>query len=67
MNIGNFEFNCSKMGTGEVKYLSCKNMIKICRFKEPVFKTDNGGSYWVAEDKPLKSLLEAIKSRGISW
>jgi len=67
MNTGNFEFNCSKMGTGEVENLICKNVIKICRFKEPVFNSENSGSFWVAENKPLSNLLDAIKSREISW
>jgi len=66
-NIGNFEITCSVIGDGKIQYLDCKNVIKTCRFKDPVFNSENTGSYWVAEDKPLNSLLEAIKGRGISW
>jgi len=67
VNMENFEITCSIIGDGKVEYLDCKGVIKTCRFREPVFKADNVGSYWVAENKPLNSLLEAIKGRGISW
>jgi len=67
MDIEDFEFNCSKVGPGEFKNLNCENVIKICRFKEPVFNSENNGSYWVAENKPLSNLLDVIKNRGISW
>jgi hypothetical protein len=67
MNTGNFEFNCSKMGTGEVEHLNCKEVVKICKFEKPVFNSENSGSFWVAENIPLSNLLDAIKSREISW
>jgi len=67
IKIENFEITCSIIGDGKVDYLDCKNVMKVCRFKEPVFNSENSGSFWVAEDKPLNNLLEAIKSRGISW
>lgn len=67
MNTGNFEFNCSKMGTGEVEHLNCKEVVKICKFEKPVFNSENSGSFWVAENKLLSNLLDAIKSREISW
>jgi len=67
IKIENFEITCSIIADGKVDYLDCKNVIKVCRFKEPVFNSENTGSYWVAEDKPPNSLLEVIKGRGISW
>jgi hypothetical protein len=67
IKIENFEITCSIIGDGKVDYLDCKNVIKTCRFKEPVFNSENSGSFWVAENKPLSNLLDAIKSRGISW
>jgi len=66
-DMENFEITCSIIGDGKVDYLDCKKVIETCRFKDPVFNSENTGSYWVAEDKPLNSLLEAIKARGISW
>ena len=67
MSTENFEINCTILGTGEVKDLDCKEVVKVCKFEKPVFNTENSGSFWVAENKSLKDLLDAIKSRGISW
>ena len=67
MNSDKFEINCTILGTGEVKDLNCKEVVKVCKFEKPVFNTENSGSFWVAEDKPLSNLIDAIKSRGISW
>ncbi|MGB3364710.1 MAG: hypothetical protein WBB48_08010 [Thermodesulfobacteriota bacterium] len=63
----NFEVNCTILGSGEVKDLNCKEVVKVCKFEKPVFNSEDSGNYWVAENKPLSELLEAIKSRGISW
>lgn len=63
----NFEVNCTILGSGEVKDLNCKDVVKVCKFEEPVFNSEDSGSFWVSENKPLTELLEAIKSRGISW
>ena len=67
MNKENFEMNCIASGSGEVKDLDCKEVVKICKFEKPVFNSEDSGSFWVAENQPLTDLLDAIKSRGISW
>jgi len=66
--IENFELTCSTMEqSGKTNYLDCRNVVKTCRIKNPVFNSKNSGSYWVAENKSLKNLVYDIKSRGISW
>ena len=67
MNKENFEMNCITSGSGEVKDLDCKEVVKICKFEKPVFNSEDSGSFWVAENQPLTDLLDAIKNRGISW
>jgi len=67
MNTYDFAMNCTILGTGEVEHLNCKEVVKICKFEKPVFNSENSGSFWVAENKPLSNLLDAIKSREISW
>ena len=67
MNIDDFAMNCTILETGEVEHLNCKEVVKICKFEKPVFNSENSGSFWVAENKPLSNLLDAIKSREISW
>lgn len=67
-NMGNFEITCSIMDeNGKINYLDCRDIIKTCKVKEPTFNSENSGSFWVAENKPLSNLLDSIKSRGISW
>lgn len=66
--LENFEITCATMNEdGKLNYLDCRNAIKTCRVKDPVFDSDSSGSYWVAEDKSLDELIKTIKSRGISW
>lgn len=67
MDKENFEMNCTILGSGEVKNLDCKEVIKVCKFEKPAFNSEDSGSFWVSENKPLTELLQAIKSRGISW
>ncbi len=63
----NFVMTCSIIGDDGVKYLNCKDVVKTCRIENAAFNSGDSGSYWVAENKPLQDLTEAIKSRGISW
>ena len=66
--VENFELTCSTMDeSGETNYLDCRNVVKTCRIKNPVFNPEDSGSYWVAENKSLNNLVYDIKSRGISW
>ena len=67
MNRENFEMNCTILGSGEVKDLDCKEVVKICKFEKPVFNSEYPESFWIAENQTLIDLLDAIKSRGISW
>ena len=64
----NFELTCSTMEqSGKTNYLDCRNVVKTCRIKNPVFNSEDSGSYWVAENKSLTNLVSDIKNRGISW
>lgn len=67
MNKENFEMNCTILGAGEVKDLDCEKLVKVCKIQKPVFNSQDSGSYWVSENKPLNDLLESIKNGGISW
>lgn len=67
VNKDDFALNCSVMGQGEIQYLTCKEVLKACKFANPDFKKSDGGSYWVSENKTLDAALEEVKNRGISW
>ncbi|MEQ9619344.1 MAG: hypothetical protein RIG61_09245 [Deltaproteobacteria bacterium] len=67
VNKNGFALNCSKMNEDSVEGLSCEKVLSVCEISNPVFKNDNQGSYWVAENKPLKAMLGEVKNRGISW
>jgi len=66
-DMKNFAINCSTFGDAGVDYLNCEEVIKSCKIEKAAFNSGDSGSYWVAEDKPLQDLIEAIKGRGISW
>lgn len=63
----NFALTCSIIGDGGVNYLNCKEVVESCNLENAKFNSENSGSYWVAENKPLQNLIEAIKGRGVSW
>ena len=63
-----FDITCSTMDeSGKVDYLNCKDVVKTCMVLNTKFKSGDGGSYWVAEDKNLQEIEAEIKSRGIDW
>ena len=66
-NPGEFVMTCSIIGDGSVEYLDCKKVVKSCRLENAKFNSENSGSYWIAENKSLNSILAGITSRGISW
>lgn len=66
-NTAGFELTCMKTGQSSMETLSCEKVLRVCRVKDPVFKPDMSGSYWVSEDKPLQAVLDEIKGRGIGF
>ena len=67
VNIPGFELTCMKTGQSSMETLPCEKVLKVCRISKPSFKPDMSGNYWVSEDKPLGTVLDEIKGRGISY
>ncbi len=66
-SMDNFALTCSIIGDRGVKYFNCRDVAKSCIVEDAKFNSENSGSYWVAENKPLQNLIQAVKDRGVSW
>ncbi|KTD22466.1 hypothetical protein E3983_01050 [Legionella israelensis] len=65
LNIGqDFTLNCVESSPGHEQQVSCKDAIRICRYKKVRFPKNNQGSYWAGENLPLKELLSHLAERG---
>lgn len=64
----NFAISCATMAeNGKLTYLDCKDVLKACSAENVKFKSGDNGSYWVAENQELNTLLKTIKSSGATW
>lgn len=67
-NDDSFALSCAIIGkNGKISYLDCKDVLVACKAESAKFKSGNSGSYWVAENQNLNSVLKTVKSRGIIW
>lgn len=60
-----FAITCYLIGADGIKYIDCSQSLMVCKITDASFKSNDLGSFWVAENQPRQDLLEAIRSRGI--
>jgi hypothetical protein len=68
LNQKEISFQCMRSHEkGDLKPVSCKMVLRICRATSPTFGKGTVGSYWIIENQnSLKDLLNQLQQRGIN-
>lgn len=64
MDRNGFAFDCTESRPGHEQRVACQDVIAVCK-QQATLNAKEKGSFWVAENLPLKQLQSSVQRRGI--